>query len=572
MATTDITSLSSFSQPAISFTGLSSNIDFAGIIDKLEEAESFQIRRLTTWKTEWTDKITALQTLNAKLTGLKTAAAGMDTPGEFQAKTAASSNSTVVTATAAGSAGAGAHQVLVNQLAQNEVEVHQGLSAADTVINSSGAARVFAFTYGTTTVSLSVASGTTLTGLAEAINLSGANPGVTAAVLDLGAGAGATRYRLLLQGNDSGSANTIAIDDALTTLDGTGGTENFESAAFTESQSAQNAQLRVDGVPPSGWIERASNTVADVLPGVTLTLLATSAAPVTVTVTDDPGAAQEKIAGLVESYNEVMAYIKEQTRYDTATGEAGILLGNYAVGLVKSELAAIGTGNAPGFEDPGDPFLNLAQIGVTTDSDETSATFGQLVIDEAVLGEALASDPQGVGRLLAAYFRGVSDDASGNITYAGSLPGLTQPGTYQIEATVTGGVLSGTINGHPATASGDTLTGQSGYPESGLAVRVATSDGSYSGVVRLQLGVAPQLESRLEDLLSASAGPLNILVDNYQEIVDGIDAKIEFEERRVAGVVQRLTEQFARLEALLGQLQDQSNYLAAQFKKMGLSS
>jgi flagellar hook-associated protein 2 len=441
------------------------------------------------------------------------------------------------------------------------------------VVNSSGSSKVFAFSYaGGAAVSIAVANGATLAALAAAINSTGANPRVTATVIYLGATYGADRYRLLLQGNSTGAANTIAIDDGLTTLDGTGGTENFLAATFTESQTAQNSQIRVDGYPPGTWIERSGNSINDVIPGVTLSLVSTTATPVQVTINDDTEAMQEKIESFVEQYNDIIAYIKEQTKYDSATGEAGILLGNYAVEIVKSALNYIGTGNAPGFKDPNDPYLNLAKIGITTDSSETSPTFGQLVIDGSALNAAINNNPDGVANLMSAYFRGVSDDTSGNITYYSSLPGITQPGIYNVTATVSGGVITGgTINGHAATISGDTLTGQSGYDEYGLAVKINLADGTYNGTVRLQIGKNGQMSEKLEDLLSTSSGPINILINNYQDIIDGIDAKIEAETRRIEAVQNRLREQFARVDSILSTLNQQSQYLSTQLEKLNNS-
>ena len=567
MATTSgIAGISTYYQPSITFSGLSSDIDFQSMIDKLVQAESASITRFETWKSSWNDKITALETLNSKLQDFKTTAASMDSLAKFQGKTAASSNTAVLTASASTTATSGTHQVLVNQLAQNEVEAHQGLAASTTVVNNSGSAKVFAFSYaGGSSVSVSVANGATLADLAAAINASGANTGVTATVLDMGAAAGVTRYRLMLQGKDTGVTNSITIDDILTTLDGAGSTTDFRSTTFTTPQTAQNAQVRVDNYPPGTWIERSTNAINDVIPGVTLNLISSSATPVQVTINDDTGAMEDKIASLVENYNDVVAYIKEQTKYDANTGTAGILLGNYAVEIVKSELNAIGTGNAPGFKDPNDPFINLAQLGISTDSDETSATFGQLVIDSGKLSQAINDNPQAVSNLMAAYFRGVSDDTSGNITYYSSIPGITQAGTYDVTATVAGGVLTGgTINGHTATVSGDTLNGQSGYPEYGLAAKINLVDGVYSGTVRLQLGINGQFNDKLVDLLSASSGPVNVLINNYQDIIDGIDSKIEFETRRVEALKKRLTDQFARVEAVLQKLNQQSEYLASQ--------
>ncbi len=571
MTDTSVSSIASswLSQPAITFSGLGSGIDSQSIITKLVEAEGRQLEKFTAWKTEWTAKIQALQTLNSKLAAFRAAVAAMDTPAEFQARTATVSPGGVLTASAVAGASLGSHQVLVQQLARYEIEVHGGASAADTVVNASGTGQTFAFTYGTTSVSVSVPDGATLSDLATAINQSGANPGVVALVLDMGPAYAGDRYRLMLKGQDTGAAYGIAVDDALTTLDGTAGTLDFTSSTFTETQAAANAQVRLDGYPPGAWIERDDNLISDIIPGVSLSLKAASDTAVTVSVAADTAAMQEQIASLVEHYNEVIAYIQEITRFDPVTKEAGLLLGNYVVQMVKSGLKGITTGNVPGFVNPPDRYLNLAQLGITTDVDQASATFGQLLIDEAALGAALNGDPEAVGELLAVSFKGVSDDASGTLTYYSALPGITRPGIYEISATVAGGVLTGgTINGHPAVVSGDTLTGTDGFPEYGLAVRVGLTDGTHTARVRLKSGLNGSLTEKLDELLSLSSGPVNILMDNYQDIIAGIDAKIEWETRRLEAYRQRLADQFSRLEAVLSQLNEQSNYLAGQIQKL----
>ena len=325
-------------------------------------------------------------------------------------------------------------------------------------------------------------------------------------------------------------------------------------------------------IPPSGWIERASNTVTDLIPGVTLSLLKPSATAVQVTVADDTAAMQDKITTFVNQYNDLLSNIQDLTKFDKTSGQAGVLFGNYGVEIIKSQLNAMVTGNASGFADGKDPYINLAQIGITTDPDETSPTFGQLLIDNATLASALQSNSQGVATLMA-DFAGVSDDTSGNISYSSSLPGITKPGTYQVTAMVAGGVLTGgTINGHAATVDGNTLTGTSGNPEYCLAVQINPADGTYTGTVRLKQGVNGQLSDKLDDLLSASSGPVNILINNYTDIIGNIDNKITREQNRIDAYRQRLTTQFSQLEAVMAQLNDQSNYLSSQVSKMGSSS
>ncbi len=571
-STTSSLTQSQYQQPAITFSGLGSNIDTTTMINQLVTAESGQLTQLETWRDQWTTKITALQDLNTQLTNLRTTIQTMDTQAQFQNKITSVSDQSVLSATAQAGAASGNHQVLVNSLAQNEVQVHLGLAGSDTVVNSTGSSQVFAFSYaGGASDSIQVPDGTTLSGLAQLINSSGANQGVTATVLDMGSSYTTDRYRLMLTGNDTGAANTITVDDNLTTLNGNNGTANFTSSGFKvpPPQASQDAQVRLDGYPPDGWIERPSNTIADLIPGVTLNLFQPSTTATQITTADDTSAMQTEITNFVTQYNSLLSYIQEQTKYDKTSGTAGVLLGNYAVEIAKSQLNDIATGNAPGFADGKDAFMNLAQIGITTDPDETSPTFGQLIVDSTTLTNALETNSQGVANLMAG-FAGVSDDATGNISYFGALPGTTQPGTYQVSATVSGGVLTGgTINGHAATVGGNTLTGTSGNPEYGLAVQVNPTDGTYSATVRLKQGVNGQLNDKLDDLLSATSGPVNILINNYNDIVTNIDNKITLEQNRIDAYRQRLTTQFSQLESVMAQLNDQSNYLTSQASKLG---
>jgi flagellar hook-associated protein 2 len=99
-------------------------------------------------------------------------------------------------------------------------------------------------------------------------------------------------------------------------------------------------------------------------------------------------------------------------------------------------------------------------------------------------------------------------------------------------------------------------------------VQVNSTDGTHTGNVRLKLGLNGQLTDQLDVLLSASSGPVNILINNYQDIVGNIDNKMTLEQQRIDAYRQRLTQQFSQLETVLNQLNDQSNYLTSQIAKL----
>jgi flagellar hook-associated protein 2 len=77
-----------------------------------------------------------------------------------------------------------------------------------------------------------------------------------------------------------------------------------------------------------------------------------------------------------------------------------------------------------------------------------------------------------------------------------------------------------------------------------------------------------QLSQELDNLNDLEDGPMNILVKNYEGIIDDIDERIEREERRIALVEERLNRQFAAMETLLGQLSGQETYLQTLIEQL----
>jgi flagellar hook-associated protein 2 len=81
-------------------------------------------------------------------------------------------------------------------------------------------------------------------------------------------------------------------------------------------------------------------------------------------------------------------------------------------------------------------------------------------------------------------------------------------------------------------------------------------------------GVLERLRVKMEGLTDSDTGIGNVLIENYNDIINGIDEKIAREERRIALVRERLEGKFSRLEVLLGQLDGQSKYIESQLDKL----
>lgn len=565
--------LSSYTSGQINFTGLGNGTDFNTLIDGLVKAESYNITRLTTWKQSWTDKMDAFRDLNTKLLALKTSMDSMDTLNEFLTKSVSSTDDTLLSATADSSAEAGTHRILVNQLAQNKVMVtNGGYAGTDTVVNSSGSDQTLEYVYKGTTYDITVPNGTTLSGLVNLINNQPANPGVRALAISDG-----SSYHLQFRGLDLGVDATLTVGSG-TTLSGF-----LASNGWTTTQTNQNSQIRVDGWPASAWISNASNALTGVIQGLTLNLRdADPGTTVTLTTDTDTEKVKDNVREFVSQVNEVLTKIQDLTKYDSVNQQGSILTGNYGIDIIGSKLKDIlatkGIGaisyNTQGI--PEDTFSSLAQIGITTDAEEGSATYGLLQLDEETLDEALTQDPDAVAKLMAAD--GEGESKSPDFTYLSHIDGTTLPGGYDVKVTVNAagtGIASATINGHPATISDDwEITGASGQPESGLAIRLDnhTPSSAFEGTVVIKQGKTGEMSDALKQLTSTTDGPLHILEENYTDITNDIDDKIAYENDRLDRMKRTLQDKFARLDALLGQYDQINAQLSSSIKQLSSSS
>ena len=565
-----VTSTTTYTSGQTNVTGLGNGTDFNALIDGLVEAESVHITKLTSWKQEWTDKVTQFQGLNTKMLSLKTTLEGMDTMDSFMVKAVTSTDTSALSATADSTAQVSTHTVVVGQLAQNDIlTTASGVSSLTSSVMTSNSN--ITFSYAGTSITLSnVAAGTTLTGLVNFINnnalLSGKIKATT--IFD------GTVYHLQVYGLGQGDSNQVIISNS--------GGLVFQPADFSNTQQAQSSHIKVDGYPTGAgtWLSRDSNTVSDVVPGITMNLKqANSNATLQIGVATDTAAIKQNIKTFIAQINEVRSLIQTMSKVDTSSGtaEGAILTGNYGVQLISSQLKDIIADKGLGFNHytvsgsttTGDIYSALSQLGIKTDADQSSVTNGLLVLDEAILDTALAANPDAVAKLFAADNLGESD--SSNFSFLGGINGTTQPGSYAISITTSAaGISSATINGHPAAIDGWKITGMSGYDEAGLVVQLDNHslNTTMTGTVSLKQGKAGELIKKLKALTSSTDGPLHILEENYGDITDSIDKKIESETTRIANLKRSLQNKFATLDTLLGQLTQQQTQLASAIAQL----
>ena len=362
----------------ISVGGLATGLDTNKIIDQLVALERRPIDLLASARSGAKAKNLALQTFNTKVLAFLTAVDGLREKNDVLVRKATSSDTTAVSAVADTGATAGTTSLTVTALARNAIATAgTGVASAESTV--AAGAGSFSFQVGTgdvQTVTLSAA--TTLEDLASAIN--DLSAGATASVVNLGTTA-APDYRLQLTSDETGVSHdlTIVADD--TTL------------GIAVTQTAQNASFTISGfVDP---VVRESNTVGDLIPGVTLSLHATGG-PVTVTVATDSDGVANALKNVVKAFNDVVTYVADESQVvqDTTGDDRDVAAGPLAFdGTVRNIVARLHDLISERAENLPGRYDSLGQVGITTARD------GTLTLDATKLAAALGDDAGAVGEL-----------------------------------------------------------------------------------------------------------------------------------------------------------------------------
>ncbi len=382
----------------------------------------------------------------------------------------------------------------------------------------------------------------------------------------------------------SGSTAALTLPDAAADWDETDGgvttadLANFAEADFTETQQAQDSQIKVDGYPggANDWITRSSNTVDDVIAGVTLHLHdVTDANGEQITLTRDVESVKTNLDAFISAYNDVVTNIKENTKYSENADEAGILIGDYLVRLIREQLRTPLYSQTDGFVEDIDSFLNPAQIGLDLDSD------GFLSLDSATFNEAIADDYLGVLALIGADKTGSSN--SNDIKFYGA-GNNTTAGSYMVKAVYDGSgnlseafikksdendsqyrsttIVDNVIIGNTSLDSdGDPV-----YPEYNLQVTApltGTAGSTSYATIRVKQGFTGNIEDSLSNILHITEGSLTISQDSLDDKMETLQDKIELEEYRLGKREDRLIQRFAALEQTLSLMQGQLQYILA---------
>jgi len=535
---------------SLALSGVYSGIDPEPLIQRSLEYSRTPLYHLQDEKSAWTRKRSAVSAIEQSLRTFRSQAASMLGVDALRKVTGSSSDSAVVQVTSVAGVAGGVHRIEVDQLANSERQVHDGLASAEALVG----AGAFTYTYDGVTRTLHTTDETALEDLRDLINNDAANPGVEASLLEYEADADHVTH-LVLRGADTGADYGISVDEMPSALAAGG--------AFQVTQAAGDARFRVDGYPAGAWMTRGTNEISDVVPGATFSLRKPGE-EATLTFTPVDGQVKAGLQNLINTFNALAATLRSYTGYDADTETGGVLQGDYGVNeilrVLRSELMAV----APGFAS-GATYHSLYDLGVEVNRD------GEFELDEEAFEEAMSADRQAVLSLLSADRVGSTD--SEYVQFLGALDD-TEPGSYEIQvdfAPDTGAILSARIRPAGETVwetdldiFGDVITGRAGTAYEGLEV-AAIWDGvseRQSAEITVRLGLAGVAERAVQAVLD-EGGVVATKVKEYEDEIDRTEDRIEQMQRRLELQEERLRAQYARMEATLARLESQTGQFMA---------
>lgn len=366
----------------ISFAGLSSGVDTAEMVEKLVAAERAGAdTRISTASSENSSKISGLGSVSSTLASVQTALEALSSDESGNARVASVADDAGFTASAASGAAVGSYDIEVVQLATKH-KITSGAYASDATVGS-GTLTIEA---GDSNIDVSVKSTDTLSDIAKAINTAAAGSGVIASIVSTDDG-----DRLVLSAADTGAENSISItsnDSSLealtysvsTTTDDSGNTTAVTTGGMAETIAAQDAVIKIDGYSKTS----ASNTIEDVLEGVTLSLTAaTEGSAYSLDVSGDQSTVSSAVSTFVSAYNTALTMLSTVSAFDVEAGTEASLTGDSMVRSLQSQLRNM----------IGDNVVALQALGISMDKT------GAMTLDSEVLADALETNPSAVSNL-----------------------------------------------------------------------------------------------------------------------------------------------------------------------------
>ncbi|HAG52337.1 MAG TPA: hypothetical protein DCL21_00950 [Alphaproteobacteria bacterium] len=403
-----------------------------------------------------------------------------------------------------------------------------------------------------------------------------------------------TEHYIVLSSDKTGTDNKIEFGlvagseaESLAVINGLGlttGTNAADLAIKNETTTPQNAIVDVNGLGVN--IERQSNTIDDVIDGISLDII--KAEPGTIIeleIDSDLVAVKKGIVDFVDSYNEVRKIVNDQQTsqvreldddgnlVEDADKEFGNLAFDSTFRQFSQEFTQLAAFSNFSLDEG---YQSLSQLGISIDKD------GMLQIDNEVLDQRLIDDVDSVEKLFS--FNMTSSDA--NVTYIANSSktepnvdagGNVIPYYLTIEGTdADGNITAASLRTGPGEAdfidgsveiSGNVLTFTDSTGAEGL--KIIYNGGPNLGQINdIEItptrGIADSFYYIQEDYTRSGSGQFDKKVISFEERnedikkeVDKIDLRVDRYEEMIKAKFLKTEQAMSKSDSLLKQLEQQ---------------
>ena len=367
------------SSGTISSSGIGSGLNVSQIVTALMDAEKGPLNSINKSISTDNAQISAYGSISSQISSFQSSIAGLITSSTIKATTASSSSASVLSVSNDGTALAGEYKITNVTLASPQVITSNIDTSAYTSINSSigstGSISILGNTITPTTY--------TVAGIVEAINNANIS-GVSATMTNLGTSAAPDYQIRIVNTSDTAAEITASGGNIFTGL-------TFASAAAVAGSVTINGNT----------VTRSTNTITDLVPGLTINLVGTGNS--TITVAQDNSALSSKISAFVTAFNTLDKSLKDISSYDTTAKKGATLYGDSTINSLRREIRSIITSTLG--VDATTSYNRLSQVGVSFKSD------GTLSLDSTALNTAISANFNKVAKLFSGT--GVSTDSLG---------------------------------------------------------------------------------------------------------------------------------------------------------------
>jgi len=383
-------------------------IDTESIIQQLMSIERRPLLKLQTQQTLLTSRKAAWGAVKTQLDTLSSKLATLTASTTFSKMTATPSDTSVLTATAGSSAVEGTYDIQATSLARAQVVQSSGFTSADDP-------RGITATLTLNGQTINVTATDSLKTIAAKINTT-ANVNARASILQTGA----TEYKLIITSTESGLGGAMAFGGDLNAWKTLGIIKPDD--APNEVVAASDAEFTIDGVQ----FTRATNSVTDAIPGLTLNLLQAKdpvsglGGKTTLTIAYDDQSVVDALKSFVTEYNNLITTIGKYTTWDADKRQAGLLFGDSLVTRLLSEVKMAVFREVSGATAT---YNSMRTVGLSTGTASTFSREGKLTLDETKLTDALKADRSAVAVLFGARTANVALSSMGSTASASSTLG-----------------------------------------------------------------------------------------------------------------------------------------------------